>query len=104
MYSLFRGELGSMKGICLLEGVTLFFNELLCNLSILKLCSMLTLCTWCVFLLFFNVLSILDHNKLFRISRVDYVAHEHIGQGRIPWNDVVTFCIVRRNIVQTYCR
>jgi hypothetical protein len=33
-----------------LEGVPLFFKELLCNLSILELCSMLTFCTWCVLL------------------------------------------------------
>jgi hypothetical protein len=44
-----------------LEGIPLLFKELLYNLSILELCSTLTFCTWCV-LLFYNILSILDHN------------------------------------------
>jgi hypothetical protein len=38
-----------------LEGVPLFFKELLCNLSILELCSTLTFCTWCVLLLFYDI-------------------------------------------------
>ena len=41
-----------------LEGVPLFFKELLCNLSILELFSMLTFYTWCVLLLFYDILSI----------------------------------------------
>jgi hypothetical protein len=45
-----------------LEGVPLFFKELLCNLSILELCSMLTFCTWCVLLLFYDICKHLDHN------------------------------------------
>jgi hypothetical protein len=35
-----------------LEGILLLFKELLCKLSILEVCSMLTFCTWCVLLLF----------------------------------------------------
>jgi hypothetical protein len=41
-----------------LEGFPLLFKELLCNLSILEFFSMLTLCTWCVLLLFYDILSI----------------------------------------------
>jgi hypothetical protein len=44
-----------------LEGATLLFKELLCNLSILELCSMLTLCIWCVVLLFYDIYKHLDH-------------------------------------------
>jgi hypothetical protein len=40
------------------EGVPLLFKELLCKLSILDLCSTLTFCTWCVLLLFYDILSI----------------------------------------------
>jgi hypothetical protein len=41
-----------------LEGVLVLFKELLCNLSILELCSMLTFCTWYVLLLFYDILRI----------------------------------------------
>ena len=40
-----------------LEGVPLLFKELLCNLSILELCTTLEFCTWCVLLLFYDILS-----------------------------------------------
>jgi hypothetical protein len=40
-----------------LEGVTLFFKDLLCNLSILELCSMLKFYTLCVLLLFYDILA-----------------------------------------------
>jgi hypothetical protein len=41
-----------------LEEVLLFFKELLCNLPILELCSMLTFGTWCVLLLCYDILII----------------------------------------------
>jgi hypothetical protein len=40
------------------EEVLLFFKELLCNLSILEFCSMLTFYTWCVLLFVFYILRI----------------------------------------------
>jgi hypothetical protein len=43
------------------EGVPLLFKELLCNLSILELCSMLTLCTWCVLIFCYDIFKHLDH-------------------------------------------
>jgi hypothetical protein len=68
-----------------LEEVLLFFKELLCNLSILELCSMLTFCTWCVLLLYYDILSIWYHynpphwhtcscsfNQSMTIERLDY--------------------------------
>jgi hypothetical protein len=38
-----------------LEGVPLFFKDLLCNLSLLELFSTLKFCTWCVLLLFYDI-------------------------------------------------
>jgi hypothetical protein len=40
-----------------LEEVLLLFKELLYNLSILELCSMLTFCTWCVLLFCYDILN-----------------------------------------------
>jgi hypothetical protein len=83
MYSLFRGELGSMKMVFgYLEGITLFFKELLCNLSILELCSTLIFCTWCVLMLFFYILSILDHNIWYQSSR----SWGFVDAYETPWN------------------
>jgi hypothetical protein len=41
-----------------LEEVLLLFKELLYNLSILDLCSTITFCTWCVILVYYDILSI----------------------------------------------
>ena len=50
-----------------LEGVPLFFKYLLCNVSILELCSTLTFCTWCGLLLFYDICKHLDHNIWYHI-------------------------------------
>jgi hypothetical protein len=47
------------------EEVLLFFKELLCNLSILELCSTLTFCTWCVLMLCYGILNIWIITKKF---------------------------------------
>jgi hypothetical protein len=43
------------------EEVLLFFKDLLCNLSILELCSTLTFYTWCVLLFYYDIFKHLDH-------------------------------------------
>jgi hypothetical protein len=47
-----------MKVFGYLEGVPLLFKDLLCNLSILELCSTPTFCTWCVIIFFYDNLII----------------------------------------------
>jgi hypothetical protein len=41
-----------------LEEIDLFLKELLYNLSILELFSILRFCTWCELLIYFGILSI----------------------------------------------
>jgi hypothetical protein len=52
-----------------LEGVPLLFKELFCNLSILEFCSTLKFYTWCIRLLFYDILSIFNHNIWYQSSR-----------------------------------
>ena len=65
-----------------LEGVPLLFKELMCKLSIFELCSTFTLCTWCVLLLFFDILTILDHNIWYKSSR----SWGFASTSDTPWN------------------
>jgi hypothetical protein len=68
---------------CYLEEFPLLFKKLLCNLYILELCSTLRFCTWCVLLLFYNILIIW-------IITVDLVDLPDLGDKRsVNANDFV---------------
>jgi hypothetical protein len=75
-----------MKVFGYLEGVPLFFKELLCNLSILELCSMLTFCTWCVLLFCYDILRHLDITLILvgpvALQRRHFKVHQKEGRPR----------------------
>ena len=62
MYSLlWTCELWCIKVFGYLEGVPLFFKDLLCNLYILEFSTTLTFFTWCVVMFCYDICKHLDH-------------------------------------------
>jgi hypothetical protein len=80
-----------------LEGVPLFFKDLLCNLSILELCSLLTFCTWCVLLLLYDICKHLVH--YIQPSKTTFICSIHSSKGgltcsKIIFTNWITLCLM----------